>query len=105
MVTKTQGRPFKTAFCSKYEEMLGECQLALGAWAKRREEAWQLGLSGRELGAELMRLQADFAKSYARLQKHTRECVLCEFQSKMISNEVSTLRPYEAKSSQETRPA
>jgi hypothetical protein len=103
METKTQRRLFKTAFCSKYKEMLEKCQMALGKCTKRREEAWQLGLGGTELGGELMRLQADFAKSYARLQKHTRECPLCEFQSKM-SSETSLLRPW-VTASHEARPA
>jgi hypothetical protein len=74
---------FKTSFCSKYEELLIECQNALEAWAKRREEAWQMGWHGKEIGGELVRLQAAFAKSYAVLQKHMRECPLCEFVSKV----------------------
>jgi aspartyl/asparaginyl beta-hydroxylase (cupin superfamily) len=86
MNTNKEQRPFKTAFCATYEEMLVECQKALETWARRREEAWQLGLRGKELGGELVRLQADFAKSYSRLQKHTRECSLCAFVAK-ISNE------------------
>jgi hypothetical protein len=74
---------FKTSFCSKYEELLVECQQALEVWAKRREEAGQMGWHSKEIGAELLRLQAAFAKSYAVLQKHTRECPLCEFVSKI----------------------
>jgi urease accessory protein UreF len=66
-------------FCSKYEELLEACQEALDAWAKRREEAAQLGQHGKELGNELIRLQADFAKSYAVLRKHKQECSLCQF--------------------------
>ena len=66
-------------FCSKYEELLLVCQQALESWAKRRDEARQTGLKGKELGDELIRLQADFAKSYALLRKHTHECPLCEF--------------------------
>lgn len=69
----------KTIFCSKYEELLQLCQHALDSWAKRREEASELGLHGKELGDELIRLQADFAKSYAVLRKHKQQCSLCQF--------------------------
>ena len=66
-----------------------ECQNALEAWAKRREEAWQMGWHGKEIGGELVRLQAAFAKSYAVLQKHTRECPLCEFVSKIAKDNLA----------------
>jgi hypothetical protein len=91
METEIYTESSKTVFCSRYEEMLTECQNALAAWSTRREEAWRMGLRGKELGGELVRLQADFAKSYARLQKHTRECALCDFVGKMC-NESQT--PY-----------
>jgi hypothetical protein len=84
---------FKTSFCSKYEELLVECQNALETWAKRREEAGQMGWHGKEIGGELVRLQAAFARSYAVLQKHTRECPLCEFVSK-IAKDDSLQSPY-----------
>jgi len=98
MYTDTQRRPFKTEFCSKYEELLEECQNALAVWSHRREEAWQMGLRGKELGGELVRLQADFAKSYARLQKHTHECSLCEFVGKSMND--SQPAPYVVVSNQ-----
>jgi hypothetical protein len=76
-----------TPFCSKYEELLLACQRALESWAKRRDEAAQMGLSGKELGDELIRLQAGFARSYALLRKHTHECALCEFASNTINTD------------------
>jgi hypothetical protein len=66
-------------FCSTYEELLQACQQALDSWAARREEAAQQGLCGKELGDQLVRLQADFAKSYAVLHRHKHECPLCQF--------------------------
>jgi hypothetical protein len=95
-------RTFKPASCSSYEDLLVKCQDALAAWSGRREEAWRLGLQGKELGAELVRLQANFAKAYAHLQKHTRECALCEF----VAN-FGTDAPLMARSStvNETKPA
>jgi hypothetical protein len=86
---ENQSKAFKAEFCSAYEDLLAQCQDALAAWSARREEAWHLGLQGKELGAELTRLQANFAKSYARLQKHTHECALCEF----VANLGEEVRP------------
>ena len=68
----------KTTFCDQYEKLLSVCQKALESWATRREQAWHMGLRGKELGGELIRLQANFAKAYAVLQQHTHECPLCE---------------------------
>jgi hypothetical protein len=93
---------FKTSFCGKYEELLVQSQNALEVWANRREEAWQMGLRGRELGGELIRLQADFAKAYARLQKHTHECPLCEFVANIAKEDSQAAYLI---TSQESRPA
>ena len=92
MQTYTEnGKPsFKTSFCDKYEELLMKCQVALEKWTQRREEAWHMGLRGRALGGELVRLQADFARSYAVLQRHVRECPLCEFVEKLASENSET---------------
>jgi hypothetical protein len=85
------GKPeFKTSFCEDYEELLGKCQNALETWTARREQAWDMGMRGRALGGELVRLQADFAKSYAVLQKHVRECPLCEFVSRIANQNTET---------------
>jgi len=73
--------PRREVFCTEYEGMLDECQNALTTWSTRREESWRMGLRGRELGAELVRLQANFAKAYARLQKHIHECPVCAYVS------------------------
>jgi hypothetical protein len=95
--------PFKTSFCDEYEELLTNCQHALEKWTARREEAWQSGLHGRALGGELIRLQAHFAKSYAVLQKHVRECPLCEFVAKLANENAET--PDEVLTHQVRRPA
>jgi hypothetical protein len=104
MNTEKERLDFKTSFCSKYEELLVECQNALEVWAKRREEAWQMGWHGKEIGGELVHLQATFAKSYAVLQKHTRECPLCEFVSKIAKDDPSP-SPYVTVMHHHSRPA
>jgi len=40
-------------------------------------------LRSKEAGDELMRLQADYAKAYSRLEKHKNDCELCHFVSKI----------------------
>jgi len=103
MDTKNEKQSPKTVFCTQYEQLLELCQNALSSWAKRREEAWQMGLRGKELGGELVRLQAEFAKSYAILSKHTRECPLCEVVAKIVNNEEARA-PYLA-AAHSSRPA
>ena len=74
---------FRSSFCEQHDQLLARYQLALETWGKRREEAWHLGLRGKELNGELLRLQSEFAKAYALLHKHSRECLLCRFGGKM----------------------
>ena len=70
---------YKTAVCAQYEILLKECEAALGAWDERREQIAQSGLSGKEVGDEMLRLQADYAKAYTALRKHVSKCWICQF--------------------------
>jgi hypothetical protein len=36
-------------------------------------------LSGKEVGDEMLRLQADYAKAYTVLRKHVSKCAICQF--------------------------
>ena len=74
---------YRTAICTDYELLLKECQAALEIWQQRRDEVCQSHSSGKKVGAELLRLQADFAKRYAVLRRHVDECDLCQFVSKV----------------------
>jgi len=78
---------FRSSFCEQHDQLLARYHLALETWGKRREEAWHMGLRGKELSGELLRLQTEFAKSYASLHKHSRECLLCRFGHKMPSED------------------
>jgi hypothetical protein len=77
------GPLFRSSFCEQHDQLLTRYQLALETWGKRREEAWHMGLRGKEPSGELLRLQSEFAKAYASLHKHSRECLLCRFGGKM----------------------
>jgi hypothetical protein len=74
---------FKTAVCTEYERLLFVCQKTLEIWRNRREEVAHSDLHGKEAAAELLRLQADYAKAYSRLEKHEDNCELCRFVSKI----------------------
>ena len=70
---------YKTAVCAQYEILLNECAAALEAWDERHEQIAQSGLSGKEVGDEMLRLQADYAKAYTVLRKHVSKCAICQF--------------------------
>jgi hypothetical protein len=74
---------YKTAFCSEYERLLGVCLQSLNAWRNRREAIGNFALRSKELGDELMRLQADYARAYLRLEKHKDNCEVCHCVSKI----------------------
>jgi hypothetical protein len=73
----------KTADCTEYERLLCACVQSLDSWSNRREEIANFGLGGKEAADELLRLQADYAKAYSRLEKHKDNCELCRFVSKI----------------------
>jgi hypothetical protein len=68
--------------CGEYEKLLDQCQQALEAWSLRSEQIRQSRLTGDEVGRELLRLQAYFAKMYCVLQKHTETCPRCQLASR-----------------------
>jgi hypothetical protein len=76
-------RSFRTAVCAEHERLRTVCQDALEKWRARREEISAAGLSGKQIADELLRLQADYAKAYSRLEKHEGNCELCRFVSKI----------------------
>lgn len=80
---------FKTAVCTEHEKLLIVCQKALEIWRTRREEVSASGLSGKPIADELLRLQADYAKAYSRLEKHEDNCELCRFVSKIGGRDYS----------------
>jgi hypothetical protein len=103
MNIEKEGLTFKTSFCDEYEELLIQSQEALESWSNRQEEIQRLGLQGKEVGSELTRLQANFAKAYARLQRHTHECVLCQLVSRLAKANVNASGYYVGEGS--SRPA
>ncbi|HET7108277.1 MAG TPA: hypothetical protein VFI38_15795 [Candidatus Acidoferrum sp.] len=82
---------YKTAFCSTYERLLCACVQSLDEWRNLREEIASSCLTRNEAGDELMRLQADYAKAYSRLEKHRDTCELCRFISKISGRHEASL--------------
>jgi hypothetical protein len=73
----------KTAVCSEYQRLLGECRGALEIWNKQRDEIYQSHLSGRNVDNELRRLQAKYARAYTVLQDHAHSCLRCQLVSRI----------------------
>ena len=82
---------YKTAFCSTYERLLCACVQSLDVWRDLREEIANSGLRSDEAGDELIRLQADYAKAYSRLEKHRDTCELCRFVAKITGRTEASL--------------
>lgn len=82
---------YKTAFCSEYEKLLCVCVQSLDTWKNRREEIANSVLREWEAGDELLRLQADYAKAYSRLERHGDNCELCNFVSKIGGRDNASL--------------
>jgi hypothetical protein len=66
------------ATCETHQGLLEECNAAQREWNARRAEISKLGLKGKKIDNELMRLQAKFAKSYAMVRNHLRGCECCQ---------------------------
>jgi hypothetical protein len=76
--------PNRTAVCNEYERLLILCQRSLESWRNQREEFIRFGLRGKKVAEELLRLQADYAKTYSRLVLHEDSCEVCRFVSKSV---------------------
>ena len=68
----------KSAACEEYEELLKKSHTALTEWKEGRVEIRRSGRKGRSADNELRVLQANFAKAYAALQTHPRDCCYCQ---------------------------
>jgi hypothetical protein len=66
------------ASCETYQALLEDCEVARDVWKQIRAEISERGLRGKGIDDELRRLQADFAKSYAMVGNHLRDCELCQ---------------------------
>ena len=66
------------ATCETHQGLLDECNAARDEWNSRRAEISKLGLRGKKIDNELMRLQARFAKSHAMVRSHLRGCECCQ---------------------------
>lgn len=73
----------RTAACSDYGRLLEECQNALVAWKDKREEFFRFGPQGRSTGDALQRLQAEYARAYNRLERHAKNCQVCQFREEV----------------------
>jgi hypothetical protein len=73
----------KTALCSNYQTLLEECERALATWNDRRAEIAESRLVGKDVGDELLRLQAKYARAYTVLQHHAYNCSFCQLAARL----------------------
>lgn len=76
------------AVCSEHQRLLEESNRALKLWSEHRATSCRFGSVEREAGDELLRLQAKYARAYAALQNHERNCLLCQLVSRMEGRDV-----------------
>lgn len=74
---------FRTAICTDYEKLLFAYQRALEKLHHRRQQVAARGFAGKNIGDELLRLEAAYARTYAHLESHDERCPLCRFVSKL----------------------
>ena len=68
----------ENAVCETYDRLVEDCEYARDQWNERRREIAELGLRGKGIDNELRCLQARFARSYALVRNHLRDCNGCE---------------------------
>jgi hypothetical protein len=73
--------------CGEYERLLEQSRHALENWDRLRAEVLRSHLVKREVGDELVCLQTKFARAYAVLQKHTRNCWSCRLMAPIEKHE------------------
>ncbi len=81
---------FQTSFCTEYETLLHECQMAketCGEWRADMNSPFAANQINFEVAGELLRLQANYAKAYSRLERHNRECDLCQFVNRVAAHQ------------------
>jgi len=69
--------------CPEYQHLLNSCQKALAAWQHRRTIAERLSSTGQRIREELKQFQEEYARTYALLEGHERNCPACQYVSKV----------------------
>lgn len=89
-----------TAICTEHQRLLEECQRALEIWNDHRAEFCEFRFFRKEVGDELLRLQARCIRAHTMLQNHERNCSRCRLASEMeggdSENSSDTPSDYEA---------
>jgi hypothetical protein len=73
----------KTAVCTEYERLLKDSHQALAEFNEHLSGVLTIGVGGKKWDDELRNRQAKYAKAYWNLQKHARNCELCDFVSRI----------------------
>ena len=74
---------FEPVVCTEYEKLLEESSTALDIWNQRRAQVSESRLRGQNIGDQLLRLQANYAKAYTVLENHAHACPQCQLASRI----------------------
>lgn len=85
----SQNQYVKSGICEKYQTLMEECAQALLNWDEYRAKVVQSGPVGKEEGDEIFRLQAKYARSYATLNNHSHNCMLCRLIARFEGSQIS----------------
>lgn len=69
--------------CPEYRKLLSMCQEALATWQQRAALIRKNAHPGHKAALELRRLQSDYKRVYALLDRHERTCPACQYVSKI----------------------
>ena len=69
--------------CPEYQRLLNECQEALFSWQQRAALIARNTQVGPKATAEVRRLQSNYRRAYALLDRHEHACADCQYVSKI----------------------
>jgi len=69
--------------CPEYQRLLSKCQEALFSWQQHAALISRNTRLGHRVTAELRRLQSNYKRTYALLERHEHGCPDCQYVSKI----------------------
>lgn len=77
--------------CTEYQHLLQSCQRSLTALQQQRTLLERRSIHAQQLRMEVKRLQFEYERAYAVLEKHERHCQDCQYISKVSGLDFETM--------------
>jgi hypothetical protein len=81
----------QVSLCPEYQHLLEQCQKALVAWQQHRTLIARAPMAGRDVAANLKRLQTSYTLAYAQLESHEHSCRICQYIAKIAGLDFESL--------------